>query len=61
MSLEKVTGKIDGILQLAVLVISGVLWAVAGFPHVTEIVEFGGLIITCFFIWWLTSRPQKKT
>ena len=62
MSLETVTGKIDGILQVAVLAISGVLWAVAGFPYLTEVVVFGGLIAClCLFIWWLTSRPQKET
>jgi hypothetical protein len=59
--METVTGKIDGILQVAVLAISGVLWAVAGFPYLTEVVVFGGLVITCLFIWWLTSRPQKET
>lgn len=61
MSLETVTGKIDGILQVAVLVISAVLWVVAGFPYLTEVIVFGGLVVTCFFIWWLTSRPHKKT
>jgi hypothetical protein len=50
MSLETVTGKIDGILQVAVLAISSVVCALAGFPHSTEVVVFGGLIITCLFI-----------
>jgi type IV secretory pathway VirB2 component (pilin) len=61
MSLETVTGKIDGILQVVVLVISGGLWAAAGFPRLTEVVGFGGLFIASLFIWWLTSRSHKET
>jgi hypothetical protein len=61
MSLETVTGKIDGILWAVALVISGGLWAVAGFPRFTEVVVFGGLFIACIIIhWWMTSRPQNE-
>jgi hypothetical protein len=61
MSLETVTGKIDGILQISVLAISAVLSAFAGFPYLTEVVVIAGLVIIFFFIWGLTSRPQKET
>jgi hypothetical protein len=61
MSLRTVTEKIDDVLGVAVVVISGGLWAVAGFPHLMDVLAFGGLVIACLFIWWLTSRPQKET
>ena len=61
MSLKTMTEKIDGILFAAVLVISGGIWAVTGFSHLTEVVVFGGLVIICLFIWWLTSRSHKET
>jgi nicotinamide riboside transporter PnuC len=60
MSLETTTDKIDGILWAVVLIVSGVLWAVAGFPYLTEVVIFVGLVITGLFILWLTDRPQRK-
>jgi hypothetical protein len=59
MSLQTVTDKIDGILWAVVLVISGGLWAVAGFPHFTEIVVVLGLFIACIIVWWMTSRSQE--
>ena len=61
MSLKAVTEKIDGILFAVALVISGGLWAAAGFPQLAEVVVFGGLVIACLFIWWLTTRSHKET
>jgi hypothetical protein len=60
MSLKTVTGKIDNILHAAVLAVCSIIWAVAGFPYLTEVLVFGSLIIAGSLTLWLTSRPQKK-
>ena len=57
MSLQTVTGKIDSIVWAVVLVVSGILWAVAGFPRVIEVV-LGCLAVAG--VWWLISRSQNE-
>jgi membrane protein implicated in regulation of membrane protease activity len=37
--------KIHGIIKAVALIIGGGLWAVAGFPHFTEVVAFAGLAV----------------
>jgi predicted cation transporter len=61
MSLQTVTGKIDGIIQGAALLLTFGIWAAYGFPFIPELVAFGCLVIVCIVIhWWMTSRPQKE-
>ena len=60
MSLKTVTEKIDVVLHVGVLALCGILWAVVGFPYLTEVIVVGGVLISGFLIWWLTSRLRKK-
>ena len=55
MSLQSKTQKIDGILCVAVAIISGVLWVVAGFPYLTQVASFVGLVTACLLFFWLAG------
>jgi hypothetical protein len=61
MSLQSVTAKIDSILWIAVMVICAGVWVFSGFPHLKEVVGFGGLMAVCGILWWLVSRRGEKT
>jgi hypothetical protein len=58
MSLQTVTGKIDGIIQGVALLLTFAIWAVAGFPYFTEVVVFGGLAVICIggIYKWMESQ-----
>jgi hypothetical protein len=60
MSLEAVTRKIDGIISAVVLVVSGILWATAGFPHLMAVIAIVSLVVICFSGYmWMTPETKK--
>ena len=56
--LFKTASKIEFVFEAIIVIISGSAWAVAGFPHFTEVVVFGGLAVICIggIYKWMESQ-----
>jgi hypothetical protein len=40
--------KIEFVFEAIILIVSGGAWAIAGFPHFTEVATLGGSGLVCF-------------
>jgi hypothetical protein len=58
MSLQSKTAAIDGILCTVVAIISGILWVLAGFPYLWQVISFVCLVITCLLFFRAADKNQ---
>jgi hypothetical protein len=49
--LFKTAFKIDFVFEAIIVIVSGSAWAIAGFPHFTEIATLGSAGLVCFGVY----------